>query len=52
VELEDELLAEELQAELAADYDPVAEGLGLTPDEDFVRLDPFAAQGRDSTPPG
>jgi len=32
VESEDELLAEELQAELAADYDPVAEGLGLKPD--------------------
>jgi serine/threonine-protein kinase len=45
VESEDELLAEELQAELAADYDPVAEGLGLTPDEDVVRLD-------DSTPAG
>ena len=45
VEAEDELAAEELQAELSADYDPVAEGLGLTPDEDVVRLD-------DSNPAG
>ena len=45
VEPEDELAAEELQAELSVGYDPVAEGLGLTPDEDVVRLD-------DSNPAG
>jgi hypothetical protein len=45
VEPEDEPISDHHEEVHAVGYDPVAEGLGLTPDEDVVRLD-------DSTPAG
>jgi len=51
-EPQDEFLAEELQAELAVDYDPAADGLGLTPDEDVVRLDDSNPAGLTSSQTG
>jgi serine/threonine-protein kinase len=45
VESEDELTHDDHEIEHEAGYDPVAEGLGLAPDEDAIRLD-------DSNPAG